>query len=161
MSETKELGYVTNASTSTGIESILSDYEATEDIATNSIAIIEGKKRKYLSIISEVFHSAGSERASNAAKYLSENSEAKNIGDVALKSLSATKKLSTSMRLIPLAQTSKYGVEEVDTIPVHAGKVVPPKKEDIETFYGNLDEKVNWGIGFSKHPVKDSELKVM
>jgi len=157
----EEIGYVISASTNEGIISLLKDYETTEDIATNSIAIIEGKKRKYLAIISEIFHSSGSEKASNVAKYLSENGEARKVGEKVFTSLSAAKKFSTSLRLIPLAQTTKFGIEEVDTIPIHTGKIYPPTDEDIETFYGKMDEKINWGIGYTKQPIKDLESNIM
>ncbi len=45
----------------------------------------------------------------------------------------------------------------MDTIPSYLSKVFPSTKEDIEIFYGKVDNKINWGIGYVKYPLKEIE----
>ncbi len=157
---TKELAFVLNASTSQGILAQLRDYSLTEDISTNSLAVIEGKKRIYLGIISETCHLKGSERASQNVSLMKEET-GRRIAEITKESYVEKDKFSTGLRLIPLAQTNGKITEEVDTIPVHMAKVLAPSEKNIKIFYGTIDNKVNWGIGYSKHPFKEIESKVM
>ncbi|MDT7891242.1 MAG: ATP-binding protein [Thermoproteota archaeon] len=156
----KEFAYIVDASSTRGLTAQLKDYNLTEDIATNSLIVVEGAKRKYLGLVAEIFHSSGSDKASELAKQLAKEGESKKIAETTIKTYSNLGKFSTSFLIIPLAQTNQSSVEEVDTIPVHESRIYLPKEEDIENFYGKMDNKTSWGIGYTKHAIKELDLKV-
>lgn len=160
VNEKKEFAFIIDASMNKGLVAQLKDYSLTEDVATNSLVIVEGKKRKYLALIYEIFHAAGSEQASSVSLYLAEESK-RRIAETTAQSYSTSGRFITALKAIPLAQAGSEEVEEVDTIPVHVAKVLTPSSSDIEIFYGKIDRKDNWGIGYSKSPSKNEKTNFL
>lgn len=157
----EEIAFVTRASTKEGIEARLKEYSLTESIAANSLAIVHGRKRKYLALISEIFHSQGAEKAHEVSKMFAGSEEERKTAEITASSFKSTGKFSTSLILIPLAQTSSKDIEDVDTIPEQASTIFAPDEEDMELFYGRMDNRIRWGIGYAKHPDKETQLKTL
>jgi len=161
MNEKIKIGQVIGASLSSGINVQLSKSSYVEEICANSLVTIQGDKRKYFGLIADISLTKGIEHASKLANI--ENRFSGSRSEILIRE---TKELfdsynvfSSSIRVIPLSQTVKNSTEEVDTLPSYLSKVYPASKEDIEIFYGKVDNKLNWGIGYVKNPIKDYEEK--
>ncbi len=159
MSEKNEIGQVIGASLSEGILVQLNKSSYVEEISSNSLVTINGDKRKYLGLIANISLIKGSQHASKLA-----NIESRFLNERVKDITKSTKELfnnygvfSSAIHVIPLSQTTKYSTEDVDTIPSYLSKVFPSTKEDIEIFYGKVDNKINWGIGYVKYPLKEIE----
>ncbi len=163
MNEKIRIGQVIGASLSNGIFVQLSRSSFVEEIPSNSLVVIQGDKRKYLGLIADISLIKGTNHASKLANIESRfpSDKSRNLTKNTKELFSSYGVFSSAIHIIPLSQTTKNSTEDVDTIPSYLSAVSPATKDDVEIFYGKVDNRLNWGIGFVKSSLKESEENIL
>ncbi|HDI74564.1 MAG TPA: ATP-binding protein [Thermoprotei archaeon] len=145
----KAIAQVCGGSSTKGISAKLLPPFSCEDISVGESILVRGRRDTlFLTIVGEIQHFEGENYASMLTKIreLSDNPEAlKYIQDSSVGEI-----LSSKISLIPIALSRQNNVSEADTIPDFLCYCFKPEEKHIKIFYGEIDYKASWPIGYPK-----------
>lgn len=158
---TKIFARITGGSLSKGLEAHILRSFSPEDITNGSLVVISGVKSKYLALISDLQLKSGSSVAVSLVRGEDGSSSGMRLAqEIAAARLASEGVLGAELTLIPIAVYRNGVVERADNIPSLMSSVRFPSVDDVESFYGEIDNRVLWGIGSPKSPFVGEKLDV-
>ncbi len=141
------LGRVISGSVNTGVSVLVEKGEVIEDFPLGSIVTINGKKHKYLAMITN----SGLDVSESYVASLMGSDIPKRIRDITVEA--SRDNISSKWIELALVAQSRGGETKIaDTFPSFYSEIVETSEEEIRHFYGYEDRRVKWNIGVPKTP---------
>lgn len=138
---TERLGIVTTGSLNKGVEARLDGSASVEDIAVGRYVTIEGKKRRFFGMITDISLGVTDPKLTVIPPDVSDPFIAEVLAGT---STYGTLHISPYLTIGGDAASLSEGPQPVKTIPSHFSPVNPASQEDVELVFGKEDEKRFW-----------------
>lgn len=142
-----EIGFVVEGSLSRGLVAALKRSATVENYPVGSLLAVEGKRSKFLAVVTDVAVEA--EGAAPEALDESLSSEARGALTEAVRESLTT----ATLTLAPVAQVREgEGAGPADSVPDFMSAVRVPTEADVEEFFGPTKPPASWTVGYPKVP---------